>query len=155
MLGSKSFYFQQSKAVLFDSRDKVFRLLYLKGYGLDEIIVYLNAFDYFCENTASFDGATIVKDLQDLPHLDLDAMLHDFHYIHCNVAASFVTKWKADWLFAIGNERKGKGQYSAFSRFIGLTIIGFVFVPYAYFKRGKISIDQKKEFLKDYKTLIK
>ena len=85
----------------------------------------------------------------------LDAMLHDYHYLKHGVASNFVTKWKADWLFAKGHERKGKGQYSAYSRFIALTIIGVFFVPYVLIKRGKITKTQKKEFLKEYNLLIK
>ncbi len=154
MLGSKSHYFHQSKELLFESRDKVFRLLDLKGYSFNEILIYLEAFDYFCENKTQFDGATIVKDLQDLPRLDLDAMLHDYHYIAYNVGSNFVTKWQADWLYAKGNERKGKGQYSAFSRFVGLTIIGIGFVPYARLKRGKISRRQRLLFQEEYLLLM-
>ena len=155
MLGSKSTYFSQSKSVLFELRDKVFRLLDLKGYSLNEILVYLKAYDYFCENILAFDGATVVKDLIDIPDLDLDAMLHDYHYINYNVASTIETKWKADWIYAKGNERKGKGQYSAFSRFIGLTITGIFFIPYAKIRRGNITSEHKKDFLNDYKLLIK
>ncbi|MDR6844497.1 hypothetical protein [Flavobacterium granuli] len=154
VLGSKSKYFNQDKATLFECRDKVFRFLDLKGYGINEIEVYLKAFDYFCDDTNAFDGATIVKDLHDLPHLDLDAMLHDYHYMVNNAASNFVTKWKADWIYAKGNERKGKGQYSAFSRFVGLTIIGVGFVPYARLKRGKLTPFQRKEITRDYYLLI-
>lgn len=165
MLGSESTYFDQPLEVLIDCRDKVFRLLELKGYGVDEISIYLKAFDYFIYNPKDFDGATIVKDLQDLPNLDLDAMLHDYHYIIYNVAANFVIKWKADWVFAKGNRRKGKAnlkwlkKYTGIDnirlRFIGLTISGVGFVPYAFAKRGKISIKQKTDFLKEYQILIK
>jgi len=155
MLGSKSKYFSQDRKVLFECRDKVFRLLDLKGYGINEIVIYLKSFDYFCENPNAFDGATIVKDLQDLPNLDLDAMLHDYHYLNYNAGANFITKFKADWMYAKGNERKGKGQYSAFSRFVGLTIIGLGFVPYTRLKRGKITPFHRKEIAKDYKILIK
>jgi len=155
MLGSKSTYFHQSKEHIFESRKNVFLFLDLKGYVPNEIFVYIKAFDYFCKNPTQFDGATIVKDLQDIPHLDLDAMLHDYHYLNYGVGANFVTKWKSDWIYAKGNERKGKGQYSAFSRFIVLTIAGIGFVPYAFFKRGKISKQQKQDFQKEYKLLIK
>ncbi|KIQ22642.1 hypothetical protein RT99_05910 [Flavobacterium sp. MEB061] len=126
----------------------------IKGYNKLEISIYLKAFDYFCQNPTDFDGATVVKDLQDLPKLDLDAMLHDYQYSVQNVAATFYTKWYSDWLYAKGQERKGKGQYSSFSRFIGLTLIGIGFVPYANYKRGSITLKQKKEFLEDYKTLM-
>lgn len=155
MLGSKNNFFKKTAIELFEDRDGIAHLLRLKGYSQSEIKIYIDAYNYFWHNPTAFDGATIVKDLCDIPGLDLDAMLHDYHYIKHRVASNFVTKWKADWLFAKGNERKGKGQYSAFSRFIALTIIGIGFVPYVRIKRGKITKTQKTEFLKEYQLLIK
>jgi len=155
MIGSKSTFFVQDPEILKIYRIQVVSILEIKGYDTNEINVYLKAFDYFCLNCNEFDGATVVKDLQDLPKLDLDAMLHDYQYLVQNVASTFYTKWFADWLYAKGQERKGKGQYSSFSRFIGLTIIGLFFVPYASYKRGEISLKQEKEFIEDYNTLMK
>lgn len=155
MLGSTNPFFAQSVEELSLKRRQLAQLLRFKGYGLREIEVYVKAYNYFCMNPKKFDGATVVKDLVDIPDLDLDAMLHDYHYINHNVAASLVLKFKADWLYAKGQERKGKGQYSAFSRFVGLTIIGIGFVPYSRIKRGKISQQQKEEFLKEYQILIR
>jgi hypothetical protein len=127
----------------------------MKGYDLNEASLYLKSFDFFCQNPTEFDGATIVKDLVDLNGLDLDAMLHDFQYIHYKAATNFVTKWKSDWMYAKGIERKGKGQYSAFSRFIGLTIGGILFVPYAIYKRGWMDNYSKLNINNDYMLLIK
>lgn len=155
MLGSKNNFFKAPPAELYKSCEQMVRLLEIKGYSKSEINVYIDAFNYFWANPNAFDGATIVKDLCDIPGLDLDAMLHDYHYLKHGVASNFVTKWKADWLFAKGHERKGKGQYSAYSRFIALTIIGVFFVPYVLIKRGKITKTQKTEFLKEYNLLIK
>ena len=154
MLASKSTFFSNDSEFLEVSRNQVISILQIKGYNQNEINVYLKAFDYFCLNCDDFDGATIVKDLQDLPKLDLDAMLHDYQYLVQNVASNYYTKWFADWMYAKGQERKGKGQYSSFSRFVGLTIIGLFFVPYASCKRGRITIKQETEFFEDYKTLI-
>nr|WP_315245170.1 hypothetical protein [uncultured Flavobacterium sp.] len=154
MLGSNCLYFHKSAELLRAYRVDVTTILKLKGYSSNEILVYLKAFDYFCFHPEDFDGATIVKDLQDLPHLDLDAMLHDYQYLVQNVAANIITKWKADWLYAKGQERKGKGSYSSFSRFVGLAITGLFFIPYARIKRGKIKRTQKSQFLIDYKTLM-
>ena len=154
MLGSKSKYFQQSAKVLKQRRKDVYTILYLKGYSFNQITIYLRAFDFFCESPNSFDGATIVKDMQDVPLLDLDAMLHDYHYLTFSVASNFKTKWKADWLFAKQMEKKGKGLYTAYSRFIALTIVGIGFVPYSYLKRGKISIKQNFLFNQEYKLLM-
>ena len=165
MFGSKSHFFYQSVEVLSSKRRQVVQLLKLKGYNDTEIAIYIKAYNYFCQNPAQFDGATIVKDLVDIPGLDLDAMLHDYHYIHRNVAANFVTKWKADLLFLKGNRKKGKGNLEWLKkhtgidnislRFIGLTVIGIGFVVYAFYKRGKIKEYQKNEFLKEYQILIK
>jgi hypothetical protein len=43
-------------------------------------------------------------------------------------------KWQADWLLA-KEKRKGKGSYSSYSKFVGLTIATLVFTPYSYFKK--------------------
>lgn len=154
MLGSVSHYFEQDKTTLAQCRDKVIQYLILKGYELLGIAIYLKAFDYFVENPHDFDGATLVKDLCDLPGIDLDAMAHDFWYIKYNVASSIGLKWKADFLYSKGNERKGKGLYSAYSRFAGLTLVGIGFIPFARLKRGKVTKEQREEFLADYKCLI-
>lgn len=154
MFGSKSNYFNQDKETLATCREKVIQYLILKGYELSGIAIYLKAFDYFVENPNGFDGATLVKDLCDLPGLDLDALLHDFHYLKYNIASSIGLKWKADFLYSKGNERKGKGLYSAYSRFAGLTLVGIGFIPFARIKRGKVTKEQRDLFLSDYKCLI-
>lgn len=155
MLGSKSKYFHCSPGELSEKRKSLLDYLILKGYEISEASVYIKAFDYFCKFPSEFDGATIVKDLVDLPGLDLDAMLHDYHYLNYRAATNFITKWKADWMYAKGQERKGKGQYSSFSRFVGLTLIGLGFIPYAYYKRGKITKENKEKIINDYKILIR
>jgi hypothetical protein len=68
-------------------------LLY-KGYNQEQVDIYLKAFDYFSKKHTEFDGATVVKDLVDIPGLDLDAMLHDYHYIFYRISSSFSLKFK-------------------------------------------------------------
>lgn len=155
MFFSKSDFFKQSGHVLICKQKYVHNLLEAKGYSLAKIELYKEAYVYFSNNPNDFDGATFVKDLNDIIGLDLDAMLHDYNYLVNNVASNFKTKWKADWLYAKEQERKGKGSYSAFSRFIGLTIIGLFFVPYARIKRGKMTGSQLSKFDNTYKTLTK
>lgn len=155
MFWSRNDFFKKTPSQLAYYRKEVFEYLRIKGYSFKEIEVYLTAYDYFCQNPLEFDGATIVKDLIDIPGLDLDAMLHDYQYIVYKVASNFYTKWKADWLYAKGQERKGKGQYSAFSRLFGLTITGILFVPYSYWKRGAVKPLQEFNFIEDYRILIK
>ena len=155
MVGSENHFFKQSKEELNTKREFVSSLLFIKGYNELQINIYLKAYDYFVLNPADFDGATVVKDLVDLPDLDLDAMLHDYHYLVCNVGVNVNLKSKCDFLFGKQMEKKGKGLYSAYSRFIGLTIASIGFIPLARLKRGRITQQQKDEFLLDYKTLIK
>lgn len=155
MIGSNNKYFKQSTEVLLKKRIQVQTYLEIKEYSKFEIEIYLKAYDYFSKEINEYDGATIVKDLVDLPHLDLDAMLHDYHYIVYRSATNFSTKWKADWIYAKGMERKGKGQYSAFSRLAILTVIGVVFVPYAYLKRGKMNCLDEDRIDEDYEKLIR
>lgn len=154
MLGSSNHFFNQDKATLNLKRDYVWKLLTMKGYCNDAVAVYLKAYDYFCINPDDFDGATLIKDLCDIPDLDLDAMYHDYCYLIYNVASNISMKWRADKLYAKGNERKGKGLYSAYSRFIGLSVSGIGFIPFARIKRGKMSEKQKISFMSDYKTLM-
>ena len=153
MLGSVSHFLEQDKETLAQKWVDVSELLRLKGYNLESRLIYLKAFDYFVVNPHDFDGATAVKDLCDLPGLDLDALYHDYCYINYGVASSVINKWRADKLYAIGNERKGKSQYAAWSRFAGLTLSGLGFIPYAAIKRGKMSKEQKLNFMKDFVTL--
>lgn len=156
MLGSSAKIFNQlSHKQLIDLRGRVVMLLTAKAYSVGQIIIYEKAFDYFVENKTQFDGATIVKDLKDVGGLDLDAMLHDYMYIVYNCRSNFYTKWYCDKLYAVQIERKGKGEWSAWSRFIGLTITSIVWVPYASLKKGNINVIQEYNFFTDYKTLIK
>ena len=98
---------------------------------MSDISDYLNAFDYFIGHPTEFDGATIVKDLVDIGELDLDAMVHDYDYIH-GANRNFVKKWKADIKYIKNMERNGKGI--RIFRLLLLTIIGIVFVPYCFIK---------------------
>lgn len=75
----------------------------------------------------SYDGATFVKDLNDLPNLDLDAMLHDYQYL-CGANKSFIRKWHSDLDYIKNMEKNGKG-IKVF-RLLLLTLVGIVFVPY-------------------------
>lgn len=155
MIGSKNHFFKQSKEALLYKRAFVNSLLEIKGYSVEQTNIYLKVYDYFSLNPKDFDGATLVKDLCDMPDLDLDAMLHDYHYLVCNVGVNVALKSKADFLYAKGNERKGKGIYSAYSRFLGLTITSIGFIPFARIKRGRITEAQRNEFLSDYNTLLR
>ena len=133
MFWSKNDFFKRDSVSLKADRIKVSIILTLKGYTSEEVVPYLRAYDYFVINPNEFDGATIVKDLDDIPGLDLDAMLHDYEYLVDNVARGFITKWKSDMRYLEGMARKGKGYRTG--RFVLLTISGIVFVPYKrYFK---------------------
>ena len=83
-------------------------------------------------NPSKFDGATIVKDLVDIEELDLDAMVHDYDYLH-GANRNFIKKWNADIRYIKNMEANGKG-IRVFRLLLLLAIIGIVFVPYCFIK---------------------
>lgn len=127
MFWSKNNTFFKSKEQLDNLYNDMDILLRIKGRSEDNIWKYKKAFTYFRTFPFKFDGATIVKDLNDLPNLDLDAMLHDYEYL-CGANKSFVRKWHADLEYIKNMEKNGKGI--RVFRFILLTLSGILFVPY-------------------------
>jgi hypothetical protein len=79
-----------------------------------------------------------------VPGIDLDALLHDYHYGVCN--GSKPMKWQADWLLA--KERTKRQRFLQFLQFVVTTIATLVFTPYSYFKRGRTTKSQKLIFQK-------
>ena len=121
---SKSKFFLQDDYALEMYRDAVKKLLQLKGRSCSEITEYLKAYDFFCRFTTKFDGATIVKDLCDIPGLDLDAMLHDYDYL-TGANRNYIKKWKADLKYISNMEKNAKGV-----RIFRLFLLTFLLAPY-------------------------
>jgi hypothetical protein len=69
--------------------------------------------------------ATIVKDLKVYLTL-IFMMLHDYLYVKYNVSVNVKYKWYADLIYAKEMERMGSA--STWSRFIGLTLFGGLFL---------------------------
>lgn len=122
MLLSKNSFFKQSKEALKAKRKEVSKLLYFKEVREKP---YLKAYDFFCEFPDKFDGATIVKDLDDIPELDLNAMVHDYRYL---TDFGAIKKFKWDWEYYQGMNDLGKGYRTG--RYIALTLSSIVFIPY-------------------------
>lgn len=127
---SDSDFFFQDREALADYRYKMLMMLISKGRNYKEIDLYKDAYDFFCKNPNKFDGATFVKDLYDLPKLDLDAMLHDYV---CLIGANrnYIEWCKEAWNYYENMRKNGKGNRPG--RLIGLVLIGILFVPYCYF----------------------
>lgn len=126
MLLSKNSFFKQKAFVLKRKREVVKKYLEFKEVNPS---IYLEAYDYFCENKLSFDGATIVKDLDDIPELDLNAMLHDYRYI---TDFGVFKKFRWDWEYYQGMDDLGKGYRTG--RYIALTLSSIFFTPYKLLK---------------------
>ena len=131
MFWSRDYTFYNDKETLEKYRKYLKVLLYIKGRDIKDIQEYLNAYNYFITHPSEFDGATIVKDLVDFGELDLDAMVHDYDYLH-GANRNFIKKWKADIKYIKNMERNGKGI--RVFRLLLLTIIGIIFVPYCFMK---------------------
>lgn len=127
---SKSEYFLKSDSELSYDRGNVINLLNIKGRNNKDIDLYLDAYDFFCVYKKKFDGATIVKDLCDLPYLDLDAVVHDYE---CLIGANrnYIKWFKSAWRYFENMRKNGKGNQTF--RFVLLLIVGIIFVPYCYF----------------------
>lgn len=132
LVKSKSDFFKQDRETLAEKRNEVVLLLKFKGLNSHEIDEFTDAYDFFCKFTTKFDGATFVKDLHDLPNLDLDAMYHDFQYIFEGANRNFIKKFKSDLKYIKNMEKNGKGI--RVTRFILLTLSGILFVPYSIIK---------------------
>lgn len=138
---SNSTFFSQDDYALEMYRDAMVKLLQIKGRNQFEINRYLEAYDFFCNFSNKFDGATFVKDLNDIPGLDIDAMLHDYE---CLIGANRYYKlwYKAVLNYYQNMLKNGKGNQII--RAIGLCIIGLFFVPYCAVLRPKY-YPQKKQ----------
>ena len=98
LVKSKSDFFKQDRETLAEYRYQLRMMLKYKGRSEADIDFYIEAYDFFCRFTTKFDGATIVKDLCDLPKLDIDAMGHDYE---CLIGANrnFIKWFKSAWRY--------------------------------------------------------
>lgn len=131
---SKSDIFFRNPEELSILRSDMIDLLTLKRRNDSDINLYKSAFDFFCVHKKKFDGATIVKDLEDLPKFDADAVVHDYE---CLIGANrnYVKWFKSAWRYFENMRKNGKGNQ--IFRFVLLLIIGIFFVPYCYFFTSK------------------
>ncbi len=133
MFGSKNDFFYQDIIDLHESKLQAEFILKSLGRSDNDILDYLEAFDYFVANPSDYDGATIVKDLVDIRkgkyYLDLDAMLHDFEYLN-GADNKFNIKWKSDWRYIKNMELNGKGL--RIFRLTVLSLYGLYTVPRYY-----------------------
>ena len=127
LVKSKSDFFKQDRETLAEYRYQLLMMLKYKGRNEEDIDLYIQAYDFFCRFTTKFDGATIVKDLCDLPKLDIDAMVHDYE---CLIGANrnFIKWFKSAWKYFENMRKNGKGNQ--IFRFVLVCIAGVVFVPY-------------------------
>ena len=152
MFGSKNDFFNQETAILISKRNRLEFLLKEVWNRSDEVVAfYLKAYDYFGENPSDYDGATIVKDLNIMPGLDVHAMIHDYMYLAYNVASDVKYKYKADLIYAYEMEKMGGSAYSTWSRFAGLTTFGFFFYLFKKLTGKKMTDRNKQNFDKIFK----
>jgi hypothetical protein len=119
MFFSKPKYFHLSSNYLLANRSEIDHYLKLKRL---EPEYYLKAYDYFCEHPKDFDGATIVKDLDDLFGIDLSALRHDYDYI-VNLKRYNGLKWlkmklKYDYKYGRSMELLGKSILVSYLRVV-------------------------------------
>ncbi len=120
IFNKESYFFKQDKQTLIQKRNEVKALLRFKGIDNS---MFLKAYDFFVANPKQFDGATIVKDLNDIKGLDLAALVHDYRYLvdlpRYKGLKWFKIKTKYDFEYGRNMELLGKGIYH-YIRFIAL-----------------------------------
>lgn len=134
-------------------RDKVIQLLKIWDYTQEQRKIYLNAFDYFVKHPEKFDGATMTEEMNDIPYLDLDAMLHDYLYIALNASANWEYMVKADKLFKKEMRRRQKSSWNSAYRNTALMLKTPYWVVKCYFKGRKITTENRVELDRIFKTL--
>lgn len=149
-------FFKQDDATLLQNRNLLEYLLRDVWKRSDSTIaLYLEAYDYFCKNKDSFDGASIVGDFYFIPNLDIWAMLHDYLYIVYKVACNYKYKFYVDWIYC-SEMRRFKIHWKDvwITRFLGLTIaLGATFTPYRFFSGLRMNLEDKKTVGKIYSRL--
>ena len=128
---SKSNFFLQDRETLAEKRHQVIMVLRFKGLNTQEINKFTEAYDYFRNNPKKFDGATIVKDLNDIKGLDLKAMLHDYECL-MGANSSFKLWYISAYDYYLNHFKLGNGNQIL--RFLGLCVLGIFFVPYCKIK---------------------
>ena len=128
---SKSNFFLQDRETLAEKRHQVIMVLRFKGLNTQEINKFTEAYDYFKNNPKKFDGATIVKDLNDIKGLDLKAMLHDYECL-MGANSSFKLWYVSAYDYYLNHFKLGNGNQIL--RFLGLCVLGLFFVPYCKIK---------------------
>ena len=78
-----------------------------------------------------FDGATIVKDLNDIKGLDLKAMLHDYECL-MGANSNYRLWYVSAYDYYLNHFKLGNGNQIL--RFLGLCVLGIFFVPYCKIK---------------------
>jgi len=73
-------YFYNSKQVLAQGLDDAKDYLRIKGFYIEQVSIFLDAYDYFIKHPSQYDGATLSQDLYDINGLELGSMLHDYLY---------------------------------------------------------------------------
>jgi len=77
---STNTYFYNSKNVLAQGVEDAKVYLWLKGFYIEQIYIFLEAYNYFIKYPNHYDGATFSQDLYDISGLELASMLHDYLY---------------------------------------------------------------------------
>lgn len=156
-VNSSNDYFKQNFNKLHLNWRIVDMYLITQQYVPEEIGVYKKAYFFFVNNPSLYDGATMTEDLHDVFNLDLDAMLHDYFYIHYNVAGSYKYTQIADKLFTEETLRKGKSSWNVGVRVVLLKLkswLGFALFAKHIAKRI-MSFDDKANFMEDVRILAK
>jgi hypothetical protein len=120
MLFSRNSFFRQNSEILKEKRNLLEAVL--NDATIENVSLFLDAYDYFCDFPEDFDGATIVKDLDTIRDLDASAMVHDYEYLVNKSWKNPIIKTIVDINYAQNMEKLGNSSITAYTRCILLIL---------------------------------
>lgn len=155
LFNSTNNYFRQEASVLQANRSKVkYYFEEIKAYEPHQTQIYLKAYDYFVAFPEDFDGATMTEDLNDIPGLELAAMLHDYLYVNFNASGNIRNRLLADKLFRSEMKRMGKSTWNTGARFVLLLFIFLPHMVYSHMFQDRIMTEKQKEKVSSYYHIL-
>lgn len=120
MLFSRNSFFRQNSEILKEKRNLLIAIL--EDATIENVSLFLDAYDYFCDFPEDFDGATIVKDLDTIRDLDASAMVHDYEYLVNKAWKNPIIKTIVDINYAQNMEKLGNSSITAYTRCVLLIL---------------------------------
>lgn len=133
-------------------REMMVVLLRIKGFSIEQIVYFCDAFEYFTQHPEKYDGSTLTQDLYDIKGLEFASMLHDYLYFRGAWASKDLLR-KSDKVLVRVMRKMNKSGVEIKWRQLRLWLLREVF-NYAWVNRNfrgkKVTLNEVNEINKIY-----